>query len=73
MANTINHANRFSPFKSMGEINRQRGKEKGKSSPGKVGKDFDVSLTHDGKSFAAREAKEKTDVTVQRCLTKNGT
>ena len=66
MANTINHANRFSPFKSMGEINRQRGKEKGKSSPGKVGKDFDVSLTHDGKSFAAREAKGKTDVTIQK-------
>ncbi|ORU00672.1 hypothetical protein D081_0654 [Anaerovibrio sp. JC8] len=65
MANMINHANRISPFKDMGGIGKSKAKGKGNEFQNKVGKDFDVSLTNHGKFFAAREANQKKDASIQ--------
>lgn len=70
MANMINDANRLSPFKSIRDVTKNNGSKKERNISHKVGKDYDVSLTNDGKFFATREVKEDKGISLQS-ITKN--
>lgn len=65
MSNMINQTTGFSPLKNIGDMGKQKAKGKGMDLSGKVGKDFDVLLTNGAKQYAAQEANQKKDASVQ--------